>query len=98
MGANTLTGPGERMGAVPDDRLVLLLTTPSILEGEIVRSRLEDDGIPVLLKGGGDDPYPTGPSRVFVPAEFEVQARLILDSLTATDEDVTEGTRAEPEA
>jgi hypothetical protein len=78
--------------------LVLVLTTPSILEGEIVRSRLEDEGIPVLLKGGGDDPYRMGPSHVFVPADLEVQARLVLDSLTTTDEDLREETRAEPEA
>jgi len=39
------------------DELVRILTTPSVLEGEIVRSRLEDEGIPVLLKGGGGDPY-----------------------------------------
>lgn len=73
--------------------LILVFSTPSILEGEIVRSRLEDEGIPVLLKGGQDDPYPTGPTHVFVPAGFEVQARLILESLeepATTDEDVRE--------
>jgi hypothetical protein len=75
------------------ENLVLVLTTPSILEGEIVRSRLEDEGIPVLLKGGGSDPYRVGPSHVFVPAEYEVQARLVLDSLQTLDEDV----RGEPE-
>jgi len=72
--------------------LVLVLSTPSIFEGEIVRSLLEDAGIPVLLKGGGDDPYQVGPARVFVPAELEVQARLVLDS-RASDEDSS----AEPE-
>ena len=60
------------------DELVRVLTTSSVPEGEIAKARLEDDGIPVLLKGGAEGPYPTGPVHLFVPAEFEVQARLIL--------------------
>jgi len=65
---------------VPAD-LVLVLTTTSVLEGEIARSRLEDEGIPVLIKGAGDDPYRTGPVHLLVPADLEVQARLVLDSV-----------------
>jgi hypothetical protein len=80
------------------DDLVRVLTTPSILEGEIVRSRLEDEGIPVLLKGGGGDPYQVGPAHVFVPAEFEMQARLVLDTIEAVaDLDAGDETSAEPE-
>ena len=80
------------------DGLVRVLTTPSILEGEIVRSRLEDEGIPVLLKGGVGDPYQVGPAHVFVPAGFEMQARLVLDTLEAVaDEDASDQTSAEPE-
>jgi len=70
-------------GPVWDDggmagELVRVLTTPSILEGEVARSRLESEGIPVLLKGEGEGPYRLGPVHLFVPAELEVQARLIL--------------------
>jgi len=60
--------------------LVRVLSTSSIIEGEIVKSRLEDEGIPVLLKGGGNDPYAAGTAHVFVSADFEVQARLVLES------------------
>jgi hypothetical protein len=60
------------------DELVRVLTTSSVLEGEIAKARLEDEGIPVLLKGGADGPYPTGPVHLFVTAELEVQARLVL--------------------
>ena len=60
------------------DDLVRVLTTSSVLEGEIAKARLEDEGIPVLLKGGAEGPYPTGPAQLFVAAELEVQARLIL--------------------
>ena len=59
---------------MPD--LVKVLSVPSIMEGE---------GIPVLLKGGGSDPYGSGVAYVFVPTEFEAQARLLL-------EDVSDGT------
>lgn len=64
-------------GAVSED-LVRVLTTPSIPEGEIAKARLEDEGIPVLLKGEGGGPYRMGPVQLFVPAAFEVQARLVL--------------------
>jgi len=62
------------------DDLVPVLTTASVLEGEIAKARLEDEGIPVLMKGGGEDPYRFGPAHLFVPAEYEVQARLILSA------------------
>jgi hypothetical protein len=61
------------------DELVLVLSTPSVPEGEIARSRLADEGIPVLVKGL-DSPYRIGPVHLFVPVGFEVQARLILES------------------
>lgn len=67
--------------------LVLVLSTSSILEGEIAKARLQDEGIPALLKGGGADPYGLGISHVFVPAELEVQARMVLESRPEIDED-----------
>lgn len=71
---------------VPDD-LVRVRSVPSTLEGEIIRSRLEAEGIPVLLKGGSSgDPYPAGPVHVFVPKDFEVQADLALSDVPASDE------------
>ena len=60
--------------------LVRVFSTPSLLEGEIAKSRLEAEGIPVLLKGGGGDPYRVGPVHLFVTADMEVQARLVLES------------------
>ena len=64
-----------------DDDLVRVFATPSIPEGEIARARLEDEGIPVLVKGEGDGPYRVGPVMLFVPERVEVQARLILETL-----------------
>lgn len=67
---------------------VHVLTTPSVLEGEIAKARLEDEGIPAFLKGEGAGPYRLGPVHLFVPAELEVQARLILSAdLGLGDED-----------
>jgi hypothetical protein len=60
------------------DDLVRVLSTSSVPEGEIARSRLEDEGIPVLVKGEGDGPYRMGPVHLYVPAGLEIQARLVL--------------------
>ena len=65
---------------MPD--LVKVLSASSIMEGEIVKARLEGEGIPVLLKGGGSDPYGLGVAYVFVPTEFEAQARLVLEDVS----------------
>ena len=76
--------------------LVRILTTPDVTEGAIVRSRLEDEGIPVMTNGG-EGPYRMGPVHVFVPAEFEVQARLVLDTVRAGPYVPTEMAVEEPE-
>ncbi|HYG70991.1 MAG TPA: hypothetical protein VEC15_01725 [Actinomycetota bacterium] len=76
--------------------LVRILTTPDVTEGAIVRSRLEDEGIPVMTNGG-EGPYRMGPVHVFVPAEFEVQARLVLDTVRAGADVPTEVGVEEPE-
>jgi hypothetical protein len=60
------------------DDVVRVLSTTSLPEGEIVKARLEDEGIPVLVKGEGGGPYRMGPVHLFVPAEYETQARLVL--------------------
>jgi hypothetical protein len=59
---------------------VSVFWTQSWVEGEIVKGRLEADGIPVDLKGVGEGPYPTGPAELFVPSRFEAQARRILEA------------------
>ena len=71
---------------MPGD-LVRVLTTSSVPEGEIAKARLEDEGIPVLAKGGGEDPYRIGPVHLYVPADLEVQARFVLTQTFGTDDD-----------
>ena len=100
MFVNVLSPRSECHNGGVSDELVLVLSTPSVLEGEIARSRLEDEGIPVLLKGGGSDPYGIGPVHVFVPADHEVQARLVLEwapDTGAGSETGSESAAEEPE-
>ena len=79
-------------------RLVEVFETSSVPEAEVVRSRFEDEGIPVLASGT-EGPYPTGPVHLLVPAEFEVQARMVLASaLEAPIEDAPDGGAADDDA
>ncbi|MGZ8626655.1 MAG: putative signal transducing protein [Actinomycetota bacterium] len=79
-------------------KLVRVLSTASVPEGEIAKARLEDEGIPVLLKGEGTGPYRMGPVHLYVTADVEVQARLVLEAtfaLDAEDEEVPQRDEAE---
>jgi hypothetical protein len=72
------------------ERLVQVLSTRSVPEAEIARTRLEDEQIPVMVNGA-DGPYRLGPVYLFVPAAFEVQARLVLASVAPVHAEVDEG-------
>jgi hypothetical protein len=61
------------------DDLVRVLSTRSVPEAEVVRMRLEDEGIPVMATGL-DNVYRMGPVDLYVPAAYEIQARLVLAS------------------
>jgi hypothetical protein len=79
------------------DELVRVHVGTSIMEGEIVKARLEADGVPALLRGEGTGPYRLGPVEVWVPADMELHARIVLEAPPAaaeaeveTDEDATD--------
>jgi hypothetical protein len=61
--------------------LALVYSTRSITDGYLARGRLEAEGIPVVVKGEGEGPYRMGPVHLLVPAELEVQARLIIEEI-----------------
>jgi hypothetical protein len=67
-------------------RLVRVLTTVTVTEGLLARGILEAEGVPVLTKGEGEGPYRMGPVQLWVPEEFEVQARLVLEGLPTGDQ------------
>jgi hypothetical protein len=66
-------------------RVVLVLSTPTVTEGLLARGILESEGIPVLTKGEGEGPYRMGPVQLWVPEEFELQARLLLEGPPTDD-------------
>jgi hypothetical protein len=70
---------------------VLAYTAATIPEGLAARGLLESEGIAVEVKGEVDGPYRFGPVYLFVPEEFELQARLLLENLIATEDDQDEG-------
>lgn len=61
--------------------LIHIHTAPDGAAGWLVRGRLESEDIPVFTKGEAEGPYRVGPVYLYVPEEFEVQARLILDEV-----------------
>ncbi|HEX7145723.1 MAG TPA: DUF2007 domain-containing protein [Gaiellaceae bacterium] len=58
-----------------------VFSTQSLVEGEIVKGRLEAEGIPVDLRGEREGPYPLGPAELFVPSRFEAQARRVIEQI-----------------
>jgi hypothetical protein len=62
-------------------RLVQVFVSVRIPEGMLVKGLLESEGIPVFVKGESEGPYRMGPVYLWVPEEFEPQARLTLDSV-----------------
>src|SRR5256714_14191952 len=62
---------------------VLVLAAPTIPEGLLAKGLLEAEGIPVTAKGESEGPYRMGPMYLWVPAELELQARMILEEALA---------------
>ena len=63
--------------------LVRVWATGDAVEGELLRGRLEAEGVPVLLKGDGEGPYRAGPVYLFVPVEHEQEARALLEAVAS---------------
>ena len=63
------------------DDFVSVFMTQSWVEGEITKGRLEEEGIPVDLKGVSEGPYPVGPAELFVPSTFAERARSIIEQV-----------------
>ena len=76
---NTRRGPKTFAYDCGMDELVRVHVGSSIMGGEIVKARLEADGVPALLRGEGTGPYRLGPVEVWVPADMALHARIVLD-------------------
>jgi hypothetical protein len=64
-----------------DDRLVRVFASADTVAGEMMRGRLEAEGITAMLKGEGEGPYRAGPVYVWVSAEDEDVARAIVEAV-----------------
>jgi hypothetical protein len=51
---------------------------PSLPLAEIAKSKLESEGIQVMMKGGSAYAYPTGPLQLWVPRDQLERTRRIL--------------------
>src|SRR5438132_524754 len=86
------------VGVEYSGEFVRVYSTSSITDGHLARGRLEAEDIPVMVKGEGEGPYRMGPVHLFVPAELEVQARMVIAEIRSgrlevhPDEDVLEVT------
>ena len=81
--------------------LVRVWASGDAIEGELMRARLESEGVAVVLKGEGEGPYRVGPVYLFVSSDDEVRARTVLDAVAsgayALDEDADVSGDAEAE-
>jgi hypothetical protein len=77
-----------------DDRLVRIFASPDPVAGEMMRGRLEAEGIAAMVKGDGEGPYRAGSVYVWVPAEHEMTARAVVEAVSsgayALDDDFEE--------
>jgi hypothetical protein len=79
---------------------VRVFDAPSLPLGEIAKSKLESEGIQVMVKGATAYTYPAGPMQLWVPREQRARARAILDEVAGgglEDPDEEAGTTGEPE-
>ena len=53
------------------------------MEAEIVKARLEFEGVPALVRGEGTGPYRMGTVEVLVRADMELHARIVLGEVAA---------------
>jgi Putative prokaryotic signal transducing protein len=63
------------------DELVRVYASPDPFDAELMRGRLESEGIPTMVKGEGGGPYRFGPVYVWVRGEDELTARTVLDAV-----------------
>jgi Putative prokaryotic signal transducing protein len=74
--------------------VVRIYATGDAIDGQLMKGRLEAEGIAVMLKGEGEGPYRVGPAYLWVATEDEVRARAVVDAVGSgafalTEEDPT---------
>lgn len=64
-----------------DDSLVEVYASTDSFDGQLMKGRLETEGISVMLKGEPEGPYRMGPVYLMVPATEQARARAIVDAV-----------------
>ncbi len=85
------------------DELARIYSSPDSFEVELMKGRLEAEGIQVMMKGESEGPYPSGPGYLWVLAEDEPRAKAIVDAVNSgafevSDQDVLDAEEDEPES
>jgi hypothetical protein len=86
-----------------EDRLVQIFATSDTVAGEMMRGRLEAEGIPTMVKGEGEGPYRAGPVYLWVAAVHEAAARDVVEAVRSGAFEIDEsfeqptGTAEEPQ-
>ena len=78
-----------------EERLVRVFLTQSWIEAEIVKGRLEAEGISVHLQGVHDGPYPLGPVELFVTSGDETRARSVLEQAESGSYEIADESEAD---
>jgi hypothetical protein len=63
------------------DHIVRLYASTDTFGAELLKGRLEAEGISVMMKGENDGPYRAGPAYLWVMADDESRARAIVDAV-----------------
>jgi hypothetical protein len=61
--------------------LVQVYASADAIDVQLMRGRLETEGISCMLKGEPEGPYRMGPAYLWVPVEDEDRAKTIIDAV-----------------
>jgi hypothetical protein len=63
--------------------LVRVYASVDPFDAELMRGRLEAEGLNVMLKGEGEGPYRSGPMYLWVPADEADTASAVVDAVAS---------------
>lgn len=79
------------------DAFVHVYDAPGIPEGQIAKARLESEGIPVMTKGEGGEPFHMAGLELWVRESQAAKARELVEEMEAGDFALDEGSEQEGE-
>lgn len=64
-----------------DDALVQVYASGNAIDVQLMRGRLETEGIPCMVKGEPEGPYRVGPAYLLVAPEHQAAASAIIEAV-----------------